>query len=192
MSDTSSRKILLTSAGFETKAISGAFLHFVGMEPSEIKALFIPTAAIFPDAITVLPKCMDDLLNIGIPAGNIKIFDLHRSMTMEELSAFDAIYFIGGSPQYLLDRINDTGFNKPLNEFVDKGGVYVGVSAGSIVAAGNLPNNLGYLKAVLRVHMKTGTAPGTFDNEVVSQINLTNNQTVLISGSVYEIVGKRE
>jgi len=188
MSDHSSRKILLTSAGFETKTIGDTFLKLAGKEPVEINALFIPTAAIFPDAITVLPKCMDDLLSIGIPASNIKIFDLHRSMTFEELTAFDVVYFTGGSSQYLLDRINDTGFNKPLNDFVDKGGVYIGVSAGSIVAAGNFPGNLGYLKASLCVHTETGTASGVFDNNAVSQIDLTNEQAVLICGDVYDII----
>ena len=181
------RKMLLTSAGFETKAIRDAFLDFVGKEPKILKALFIPTAAVFPGAIAVLPKCMDDLLNIGIPAENIKVFDLHRSMTAEELSEFDAVYFTGGNPQYLLDRINDTGFNVPLNDYVNNGGIYVGVSAGSIVAAGNLPNNLGYLKASLRVHLETGTAPGVFDNNVVTQIDLTNN-VVLICGDRYEVL----
>ena len=182
-------KILLTSAGFETKAIRDAFLDFVGKEPNEIKTLFIPTAAIAGtgEGIPVLPKCLNDLLKIGIPAKNIKVFDLHRSMTVEELSEFDAVYFTGGSPQYLLDRINDTGFNVPLNNYVNKGGVYIGVSAGSIVAAGNLPNSLRYLKASLRVHLETGTAPGVFDNDAVTQIDLTNN-AVVIKNDIYEII----
>ena len=181
------RKILLTSEGFATKAIKEAFLDIIGKEPQGIKALFIPAAAIFPDAIAVLPKCMDDLLNIGIPPKNIKVFDLHRSLTVAELSEFDAVYFTGGSPQYLLERINATAFNTPLNEYVNGGGVYVGVSAGSIVAAGNLPNNLGYLKASLRVHLKTGTIQGVFDNESITQIDLTNN-AVLIYGEKYEVI----
>lgn len=188
MFDTSPRKILLTSAGFETKTISDAFLKFVKKEPQEIKVLFIPTAADFPGAIAVLPKCMDDLLNIEIPTVNIKVFDLHRSMLLEELSVFDAVYFTGGNTQYLLDRINDTGFNKPLNEFVKKGGVYIGVSAGSIIAAGNLQNNLGYLKANLRVHVQTGTASGVFENNVVPQIDLSDRAAVAIYGDVYEII----
>jgi peptidase E len=189
MTDSSTRKILLTSAGFETKAISNAFLSFVGKDPKEIKALFIPTAAIFPAAIAVLPKCMDDLLKLKIPAENIKVFDLHRALSLEELSPFDTVYFTGGSPQYLLERISDTGFDKPLIEFVNNGGVYVGVSAGAVVGAGNLPNNLGYLKASLRVHMEagTGTALGVFDNNTVTQIDLTNN-AVQIHGDKYEII----
>ncbi|MCL2072253.1 MAG: peptidase E [Oscillospiraceae bacterium] len=182
------KKMILSSAGFETQAIRNAFLEFVGKNPQEIHALWIPTAANSPAAIAVLPGCMNDLLDIGIPAENIKIFDLHRAMTFEELSAFDAVYFTGGSPQYLLERINDTGFCKPLCEFAENGGVYVGVSAGSIVAAGNLPNNLGYLKATLNVHLESGTVPGVFDNVLVSQIDLTDKTAVVIHGDLYEII----
>jgi len=55
------------------------------------------------------------------------------------------VYFTGGSPQYLLERINSTGFNRSLKQYIDYGGVYVGVSAGSVVAANNLPDNLGFI-----------------------------------------------
>ena len=182
------RKILLTSAGFETKTISDTFLSLVGKEPTDIKALFIPTAAIFPSAIEVLPKCIDDLLKIGIPEANIKIFDLHRSLSTEEMSAFDAIYFTGGSPQYLLERINDTGFDKPLGEFISKGGVYIGVSAGAIIGAGNLPNNLGYIKATISVHMQDGMEDGVFDNDAIMHIDLKNDKAVLIYDQRYKII----
>lgn len=180
-------KILLTSEGFETQAIREAFVAFVGKAPRDMKVLFIPTAANFPAAIEMVPKCMDDLLNLGIPAGDITVFDMHKSLSVEELSVFDAIYFTGGSPDYLLARINDTGFNKTLHTFVDNGGVYVGVSAGSIVAAGNLPNSLGFLQASLRVHCKSGTESGLFDNNAVKQIDLTNN-AVMINGDEYSIL----
>lgn len=51
----------MTSAGFENKAIENIYLELIGKKPEEIKALFIPTAAVYPDAIAMLPKCMDDL-----------------------------------------------------------------------------------------------------------------------------------
>lgn len=182
------RKILLTSAGFESKTISDTFLSLVGKEPTDIKVLFIPTAAIFYDALKMVPFCMEDLLSIGIPETNIKVFDLHRSLSDEEMTAYDAVYFTGGSPQYLLERINDTGFDKPLNEFVNKGGVYVGVSAGAIVGAGNLPNNLGYLKATLNVHMQNGMNDGVFDNNAVTHIDLKNDKAVLNQNNEYKII----
>ena len=186
--DVSQRKILLTSAGFNTPKIGKLFLELVSKQPEDIKALFVPTAAINAPSIAVLHKCMNDLLNLGIPASNIRVFDLHQTLTINELSAFDAIYFTGGSPQYLLNRINETGFNKPLNEFVNNGGVYVGVSAGSMIAAGNMPNNLGYLNSTIEVHRQTGAPTGIFDNQSQTHFDLTDMQAILIRGNVYEII----
>ncbi|MDR1464376.1 MAG: Type 1 glutamine amidotransferase-like domain-containing protein [Oscillospiraceae bacterium] len=182
------QKILLTSAGFETKTIRDAFLALVGKPPEAIRALFIPTAANDPGAIAVLPKCMNDLLNAGIPAQNIWVFDLHRALTAEELSRADAIYFTGGSPDYLLERINDTGFRAPLQAFVEGGGVYVGVSAGAVIGAGNLPHQLGYLRATLHVHMQDGGTDGIFDNATVAHLDLKNDKAVLIHNGTYQII----
>lgn len=188
MVNTFARKILLTSAGFETQAISDAFLSFVSKNPESIKVLFIPTAAIFYDALKMVPSCMNDLLNIGIPEVNIKVFDLHRTLSTIEMSVFDAVYFTGGSPQYLLERINDTGFNNTLSDFINKGGIYVGVSAGAVIGAGNIPNNLGFLNAVLSVHTQDSFQDGIFDNNTVTHINLSNDKAIMINGDIYKII----
>jgi len=188
MINTLTAKILLTSAGFETDVVREAFLEFAEKPPKGIKVIFVPTAAINVEAVKVLPLCIDDLLKSNIPAENIKIFDLHRSLSYEELSDFDAVYFAGGSSQYLMERINETRFNVPLNKFVNNGGVYVGVSAGSHVAAGNFPNSLGYLKASLRVHTETGMAAGIFNNDNISHIDLTDKNAVKIHKGIYEII----
>jgi len=181
-------KALLTSAGFESKVVQSAFLRFLEKPPQFAKALFIPTAAIFPEAIAVLPKCMDDLLRAGILPANITVFDLHRTMPADELCMYDAVYLTGGSPEYLMVRIIATGFNMSLKEFVVKGGVYVGVSAGSYVAAGNMPDSLGYLKATLSVHVDAGTGAGIFDNNTTAHINLTDANAVVIADGKYEVI----
>lgn len=181
-------KILLTSAGFENKAIERIFLELIGRKSEEIRALFIPTAAVFPDAIAMLPKCMDDLLNAGVLPKNITVFDLHCGMNYEELGKYDTVYFCGGDTQYLLDRINDTKFNTTLKQFVDNGGVYVGVSAGSIVAAQDLPNNLGYINCTLGVHCLQGSKAGMLDTSSCPHIQLTNYQAILIDGDECSVV----
>jgi len=180
--------VLLTSAGFESQTVQNAFLRLLGKPAHQAKALFIPTAAIFPEAIAVLPKCMDDLLKAGILPQNITVFDLHRAMPTDELSTYDAVYLTGGNPEYLMARINATGFNVSLNKFVSKGGVYVGVSAGSYVAAGNMPDSLGYLNASLSVHVEAGTAIGVFDNDAVAHISLTDANAVMIANGRYEVI----
>lgn len=182
------KKIILTSAGFENKKLEQVFLTLAGKPPQNIKALFIPTAAISPDAIAVLPKCMNDLLQAGIPPQSIAVFDLHRNMSYEELSVYDTVYLCGGDTRYLLSRINDSGFSVPFKRFAEERGVYVGVSAGSIVAAGNVPGNLGYLAAQLNVHQPFGTKPGAVDCKAQGHISLTNRQAIVINGDACDIV----
>lgn len=182
------KKILLTSAGFENHRLADIFLELVDKEPQDIHALFIPTAAIDADAIAMLPKCMDDLLNVGVLAHNITVFDLHCGLPYDELRTYDAIYVCGGNTAYLLQRINETHFHIALKEFIDSGGVYVGVSAGSIIAAENVPNNLEIMKCTLHVHVANGSPIGPVDTAQRPQIHLTNNQAILIRDGEYQIV----
>ena len=182
------RKILLTSSGFETERILKIFHGLFDKKPGEIKALFIPTAANSPAAIAVLPKCVNDLLKAGILSENISVFDLHRNMEADELSKYDVVYFTGGSPRYLLERINQTGFNKSLNEFINNGGVYVGVSAGSIVAANNLPDSLQLINCTLSVHTSSGTSSGAVNTFANPHIDLTGDNVILILDDLCEVI----
>jgi len=120
------KKILLTSAGFDNKAIERKFLELVQLEPSDIRVIFVPTAAIVPDAINMVPFCRKDLTDAGISDDHIKVYDLDRPMEYSEMKEFHAIYFCGGSSSYLIERINAVGFNKTLTEFIDNGGIYMG------------------------------------------------------------------
>jgi peptidase E len=182
------RKILLTSSGFDSNNVLEIFKSLFNKSPVNIKALFVPTAAIFPEAISVLPECMNDLLNAGIPSENIRVFDLHRNMEYSKLSQYDVIYFTGGDSRYLLDRINDTGFNKPLCEFVDNGGIYVGVSAGSIVATNEFHDSLKLINCTLNVHAANGTKAGDIDVTNNPHIDLKDGDAILILGDKCEIV----
>ena len=109
-------------------------------------------------------------------------------MEYEELSKYDSIYFCGGSSQYLLKRINETGFNKSIKKFVDNGGVYIGVSAGSIITANNFPGNLGYLNSKLDVHGKEGISVGKFNPENYSEIKLPDNKAIIIKDNNIEVI----
>jgi peptidase E len=109
-------------------------------------------------------------------------------MEYEELSTYDTIYFCGGNTQYLLKRINDTGFNSSIKCFVENGGVYVGVSAGSIVTANNFSENLGYLDCKLEVHGTSGINIGKFDPENYSDIKLPDNRAIIIKDDNYEVI----
>ncbi|MCL2092801.1 MAG: Type 1 glutamine amidotransferase-like domain-containing protein [Treponema sp.] len=182
------KKIILTANGLENQNIGNLFLDLANKKPEDIKAVFVPTAANNAGAIEVLPKCLHDLLDLGILDQNIHIYDLHYCMEYEELSVYNAIYFCGGSSQYLLNRINATGFHVPLKQFVENGGIYIGVSAGSIVAANNLPENLGYLNSTLSVHGNVGIETGAFNPYNYTEITLPDNRAIIITDDTYTVV----
>ena len=184
-------RVLLTSAGLETREIEACFVNMVGKDISLVKALFIPTAAIDADAIAVLPKCMNDLLKCGILSENISVYDLHMGMSYEELKQYDLVYLCGGSTRYLLDRINDTGFRKALMAYINANGLVIGVSAGSIIFCNNLRDNLGLLDIKLDVHCATGEKSGKLAYPLKNHLQLTNTCALVIRDMLdgMEIIG---
>lgn len=182
------KKVLLTSAGFENPAVKTEFLLLAGKEPSQIRALWVPTAAVDAGARAVLAKCMQDLFGAGIPADHIMVYNLEEAMPLDELCGFDAVYFCGGSPEHLMKRIRRAKFAGPLRQFIASGGVYVGVSAGSIIAAGNLRKGLKLVDCVLHVHCENGELPGAIDLAPRRQIRLANRQALLLTERHAEVI----
>lgn len=173
-------RILLTSAGLETEEIKNYFVDMANKDMSLVQALFIPTAAINAEAIEVLPKCMNDLLKCGIPGKNIRVYDLHDGMDINELQQYDLVYLCGGDTYYLLERINETGFNKTLMEYIQADGLVIGVSAGSLIFSNNLCHNLGLLDTKLDVHCKEGEKRGKVAYPLKDNVRLTNTCALVV------------
>lgn len=182
--------VLLTSCGLETDALRDAFLAMLPHPPASTRALFIPTAANDPDAIEVLPKCLNDLLKCGIPRENIAVYDLYDAMGSAVSAMYDVIYLCGGSSAYLLRRIRERGFEKELADLIARGGVILGVSAGSRIFSNALPGNLGLLLCGLDVHCgdQTRTPAGTYPKNRQEKIRLGNRQAILVGENNVTII----
>lgn len=188
MSDIMKIRAVLTSAGFENNVVEQYFLEMAGKPSEELRALWIPTAAIDDDAVAMLPKCMNDLLGAGLLHENIQTYDLDRKMTSDELAEYDVIYVCGGNCRHLLDRMHGVGFDKLLDDFFDGGGVYIGVSAGSCVCGGDFEDGLGFVPCSIGVHCKEGTLMGTLDFDMYDHCDLTDRQAIVIQGGEVFIV----
>lgn len=180
------RKIILTSAGFDNKKIGVRFIELLGKPVEHAKVLFIPTAAITVEQKAVVPLCKQDLLEVGILDNNISIYDFENTKDSKAIREYDAIYVCGGDTRHLLNKFNEGRLD--VEAFINSGGVYVGVSAGSIVLAQNLENNLGYINCQLNVHKKEGHKPGSIDISNCPTINLTDNQAIVINNQKIEII----
>ncbi|MEM0465286.1 MAG: Type 1 glutamine amidotransferase-like domain-containing protein [Candidatus Pacearchaeota archaeon] len=69
---------------------------------------------------------------------NITYLNICNGNILPSLQGYDAVYICGGNTYYILDRIRKTGLDSSIKKFVRKGGLYIGVSAGSIIAGENI------------------------------------------------------
>ena len=90
------------------------------------------------------------------------------------------IYLTGGRTSYLLERINDTGFRDTLLTYIRDGGFVIGVSAGSIIFANNLPGNLALLDTKLDVHCDASSYTGKISFPLIENMKLSNTAAMLI------------
>ena len=190
------RTLFLTSSGLNEKTMV-LFWKCIGKEPINTKAILVPSAAVGNDgAREGIIVCMERLMNMGIPMNNILIYNLafllsdgykrtyssyisdipvpFRLMSVQELTQYDMIAFCGGNAHTLLSEINRTGL------------VYLGISAGSMIAAGNFSDGLGYLANPLIPHAEKESPFGDISKNDL--IELADGQTVLIKGNRQEII----
>lgn len=136
-------KFLLTSAGITNKSIGNAIKELVGKQESEISVLFIPTAA------NLIGGNKDWLIEnlIQFKEQNYKSVDILDIASAPEkvwrsrMEAADLICFGGGNEQYLAEVIKERGIDKVLPELL-KNRVYMGISAGSMLAGQFLSQSL--------------------------------------------------
>ncbi|EKD23068.1 MAG: Peptidase S51 dipeptidase E [uncultured bacterium] len=126
-------KLLLTSAGFRNKEVEVRFIELLNKPVEEINLIFIPTASRFEDELKYVEISRQELIQLGIK--NIKTLQLDHQITKDEIDKADVIYVCGGNTFYLIQQIRQSGFDKLLKSFQ---GLYVGVSAGSIVVGPNV------------------------------------------------------
>lgn len=145
--------------------------------------MFIPVAAVYPDAVDMLPKCLNDTVKCGIKRENIFVYDMHEELKDSIGKNYDVVYLCGGSPEYLLKRINEGSFRDKLLEFISDGGIVVGVSAGSIVFSDDLPHSLGLLRCKLDVHCpdETREKTGVYPIDRTNRIFLGERQAITFS-----------
>lgn len=202
------RRILLTSGGL-TENFKNIFWQVINKEPSRVKIIFVPSAATESDgAREGISMSIYKFMEMGILVQNILVYNLKyllsanycrtyskevkdlplafRLLTTKELNEFDAIIFCGGDAGLLTSEVNRTGFHIVLNQAVENGLFYIGMSAGSMVAGGNFKEGLKYIDNHIVVHCQKGTVCGKIENN--DDIFLTDEQAIWIEGDAIQLI----
>jgi dipeptidase E len=132
-------KLLLTSAGFTNQSIINALHELVQIPFNELKLVFVTTAAnAMPGDKDWLVDDIKRTFDLGFKEMDILDFaGVPRDIWEPRLTNADILMFGGGNTFHLMHSIETTGLKPILSELV-KTKVYVGISAGSMVATSNL------------------------------------------------------
>lgn len=132
-------KLLLSSNGFSDQGISDALFELIGKNPENTNLVFIPTAS---NVVTGDKDWLiHDLINIDKQGfRSVAITDISavpEKIWKPQLEEADVLFFEGGNEHFLMHWINESGLINFLPEML-KSKVYMGLSAGSMVAGPDL------------------------------------------------------
>lgn len=202
------KKLFLTSAGFVNKNVANLFLKELNKKPNDCK-VFMVSAGLTDEENFYIEESKKELADLGFE--NIFNFKLNASADFyKEFENSDIIYVCGGNTYYILQKMRKIGLDKKIIEAVENGKVYIGVSAGSIIAgpdieiAGwgidgdlnevNLENlsGLNLIDISFFPHFnedRNKKEVEEFRNKVnYPLIELTDNQAVFVSGNNFRII----
>jgi dipeptidase E len=210
-------KLLLTSAGFTNKSISDALFKLANRPFSKLKLVFIPTAANVETGgkewlITDLQNC----LKLGF--AKIDIVDIAavpKNIWLPQLEEADVIMFGGGNTFYLMEQLKRTKLDKLLPKML-RSKIYVGISAGSMIAGKGLSlasdailyyENVGQLKEYgalnfvdlsIRPHYNSSFFPMVTDKVLIKMAKgmaepiyaLDDNSAIVVDGAKLTVVSQ--
>lgn len=176
------------------------------------KLVFINTAAELKEGdMTWLKNDRQSLVDAGFDVADYTITSKTGEQIEKDLDEYSFIYLSGGDTAYLLQQSQRTGFVSVIREFVqNKGKVYVGTSAGSIITGPRLPdyfpkeglelkndNGYGFVNFTLLPHWGSekfkdrylgGRMEIAYKEDQVPLLLLTDNQYVHVQDDQMKII----
>lgn len=113
------------------------FSEFVG-ELNGKKVVFIPTASKVEEVTFYVDDAKNALSNKGVDIKELDLTTATFSEIAEQLEHCDFIYISGGNTFFLLEQLKRTGADKLIIQQVNAGKLYVGESAGAMIASPNI------------------------------------------------------
>lgn len=125
------KKIFLASSFRDVAAI---FASFAG-DLKGRTVTFIPTASAVEKVVFYVHSGRKALEKLGLIVEDLEISTAASDEIKDKLKNNDFIYITGGNTFFLLQELKRTGADKIITEEVDSGKLYIGESAGAMVAS---------------------------------------------------------
>lgn len=129
------KTLLLTSAGMQVKE---EIIKILPKSANQIKVAHIITASKPELDLSYVKNDRKNMQKLGFKVKDIDIESKTKLQLENILSDFDIIYVQGGNTFYLLKAVRESGFDQILNDLLEKGIIYIGVSAGSVLMGASI------------------------------------------------------
>jgi dipeptidase E len=124
--------LILTSS--HNVVVSDIIKH-LPKKPRELRLTFIPTAAEVEEGdLSWLQADRQSLVDAGFQMTDFSLVGKSEAEVKTMLSETDIIFMSGGNTFFLLQEIRKSGFDKLIDGAIKQGKIYIGSSAGSVVA----------------------------------------------------------
>ena len=97
------------------------------------KAIFIPTAGDPYDNKDFVEADKIALKKYGLDVVEMDVKNRNEKEVREMIDGADIVLVAGGDTFYLMEKLKESRADKIIKEFVARGGIYIGSSAGSII-----------------------------------------------------------
>lgn len=195
--------LFLTSTGLSTPGVHQAFVQEAKNIDRTAKVLIITTASSKGSSNPYIQESYQKLLDLGF--SDVHFFDL-LSDEISILRRATIIYVCGGNTFRLLKAMRDTGADQIIqNFFRNSDGLYIGVSAGSLVVGQSIASAIGHdenkvalddltglrlTSDVLVVHYNDSMAKQVLELEqnFPKVRTLTDTQALIINGNKEQLI----
>ena len=123
-------KLYLTSYAMTTMA---KIIEHEGRDLAKKKAIFIPTAGDPYNNRDFVEADRIALEKYGLDVVEMDVKNRSEEEIRKAIDGTDIVLVAGGNTFYLMEKLKKSGADKVIKEFIEKGGMYIGSSAGSII-----------------------------------------------------------
>ena len=142
-------RMLLLSSTLTNETLKQTLLQMLSKPPKDHKILIINQVQYVLDQLpeyTEIAKNMvkrdkEILTDLGFSSETINIYDV-VNIEKPNLHEVDLLWIQGGNNFYYLQQIREKGYMEDIRGFIEKNGVYVGTSAGSMMMSPSVDVNL--------------------------------------------------
>lgn len=136
-------KIVLTSCGIIDKKLKEQFYSLLNKDINQIKLLYITIAVDGEKDLdrTWLYEEYATILDLEIKEENITEYKYQENI---DFCDYDVIYMMGGNTFYLLKELREKHLDDKIKTAINKGVIYIGSSAGSIILGNTIETALPY------------------------------------------------